>query len=851
MVSAIFRKVLPHLVAVVTFLVINVVYFYPQLEGKVIQQGDVVSFNGMVKEAVDFNQLTGEDVLWTNAMFGGMPSYQIGGYSATNFLPQIKNIIQFKFGDPIGTFNLSMIAMYILCLVLGMSPWLGMIGAIAFTMGTNNFVLWEAGHTNKLQVLASASLIFSAIFMVYRNKQYLLGAIFFAFGMGLSLSLNHVQMTYFITIGLSIYFIAKLVQVTQTKTFTPFLKETLILGIAGLIALGPSAGTMLPTYEYSKDTMRGEPILKSVSNTDAQTSSETSGLAWNYATQWSAGVLDVLNIIVPRSAGGSSAEKVGTNSALYKDLRSRGANVGADFRAPLYFGSMGSTSGIYYYGAIVCLLFFLGMQNVKGAIKWGLLGAVIFTILLSLGHNFALLNKPMFNYFPLYSKFRAPSSILGVTAIFFAILAILGLHQLITSKNRKSMERPLLIAMGIAVGLCLFMGFVGPAIFDFSGQSDARLQQAGYNIDALITDRKTFLRNDALRSLGFILASGGLLFAFLKNKLKEPYLLLGLGALILLDLGTIGKRYLAHDDFSTPNVVEQNFTPRPVDQQIFAAENINYNPTEVSAETLKRRGNYRVLDLSISTFQSSSTSYFHNTVGGYNAAKLQRFQDIIDYHLTKGTPGVMNMLNAKYIINQQQQLQQNSNALGNAWFVENIVKVNTPQEEIDALNTINTANDAVVLDQAFDSYIGNFDPQKNGTITLKDYSPMQLVYESNTTSEQLAVFSEVWYGPDKGWQAYIDDQPVDHVRVNYLLRAVKVPAGQHIITFKFNPTTFKIGKTTTFLSSLLIALLLIGVVGMQLLNWFKGLEQAPIAQQPKKQTAQPTKARRTNKKKRK
>ncbi|MEM6320342.1 MAG: YfhO family protein [Bacteroidota bacterium] len=811
--SILFKKTLPHLVALATFLLLNVAYFYPQLSGKVLQQSDVLGATGMQREANAFKEETGDFTLWTNAMFGGMPTYQIGGYHITNLIEKTRPLVKLFFGDPIGVFILANISCYILFLVLGVNPWLSMVGALAFGFVTNNFVLWDTGHTNKLNVLATCAMVAAGTISVYKNRNYLLGGALFAFGFGMNVYYNHPQMTYYLFLAMLIYVGGLIVEAAKNKDFKPFLMGSLALTIGGILAVGASTARLWTTYEYSKDTMRGDPILKTVSNTEAQTSSETEGLAYNYAMQWSAGYMDLVNVLIPRSVGGSSRERVGTNSELYKSLTSRGAQLPRDFQAPMYWGAMGSTSGTYYVGAIICMLFLLGAQLVKGPVKWWLVGAVILTFMLALGKNLDFFNQPMFNNLPLLSKFRAPSSILGLTSLFFTILGTLGLHEVVKmpAKRKKELLKPLYIATGVVGGICLLFGVLGGSLFDFAGVSDAQYQQAGYDVGAIVADRKALLRNDSFRSLAFILAAAGLIWAYVNDKLKSLYLILAVGVLTVLDLWMVGQRYLKAADFVTPNQVQANFQPRAVDTQILNIE--------------KSRGDYRVFDMSIDVFQSASTSYFHNTVGGYHPAKLQRYQDMIDYYIGQGNQGVLNMLNTKYFITQQGQLQQNPNAYGTAWFVESIKKADSPQAEIDAVGTTDLQNEAIVLDSEFNSYIGSFDPQKNGTIALTDYKPNHLTYNTNASSEQLAVFSEVWYGPDKGWDAYIDGQPADFVRANYILRAMKIPSGQHKVEFKFQPQSFIVGDTISMASSCLILLLLFGLLGKMGFDYYKELEQ--------------------------
>lgn len=456
--------------------------------------------------------------------------------------------------------------------------------------------------------------------------------------------------------------------------------------------------------------------------------------------------------------------------------------------------------------------------------------SVLVTVLLSMGKHFPLLNEPLFNYLPLYSKFRAPSSILGLTALLFTILGILGLSEVLKTENKETLIKPLAIATGIASVFCLFFLLLGGSMFDFSSAGDGRLAQAGYSLGAIVADRKSLMQGDSLRTLLFVLATSGLIFAYLKDKLKTPVLLLGIGLLVLGDLWTVGKRYLSTEDFEKPKTVaSNNFTARAVDQQIFSAENIALDAKSGSLTSNGLgRGGYRVLDLSINTFNSSITSYYHNTIGGYHAAKLQRFQDLIENHISKNNIMVLNMLNTKYIITREQQLQTNPNALGNAWFVDNIIKVNTPNEEIDRLNSFDPKSEAIILDSEFPNYIGDFNPTKQGSISLTSYHPTRLEYTSTSNSEQLAVFSEVWYGPDKGWKVTIDGEPASHIRANYALRAMRIPAGTHKIAVYMEPDGYYTAAKVSKLSSFLLLLLFFGVLAYSVFQWWKNIDEKEL-----------------------
>ncbi len=824
------KKAFPHLIAIVIFILLNVVYFYPQFEGKVISQGDMVSSAGMTKEIKDYKKDSSDDIFWTNSMFGGMPSYQIWGVSSQEVLGNLNSLFRLFFPAPAGLFILFMTCTYIAFLAYGVSPWLAIIGAVLFGFTSNNFILWEAGHITKLYTLAYSSLVLAGFNLVVFRKNYLLGLVIFATGLGLNVRSYHIQMTYYLMIVMIILYLSVLVDAIRKKYLPDLVRGSLVLLLGVFLAVGSNATNIWKNYSYAEDTMRGKPILKSVANTEANSSSETEGLAWDYAMQWSNSWMDVFATVIPGVVGGGSREKVSTESAIYKDLKGKGANLGNNFKAPLYWGQLPFTSGPTYFGAVVFLLFLLGAQLVKTPLKWWLLLSVLLTFLLSLGKNFSILNEFLFNYLPLYSKFRAPSSILGITALLTAIMAVLGLSEVVQAKNRETLLRPLLIATGLASTFCLFFLILGGSVFEFASAGDARLQSSGYSIGAIISDRKSLMQRDSLRTLFFVLATAGLIYLYIKDKLKMPLLILGIGLLALIDLWTIGKRYLSSEDFVKPATIQtQNFNARQADQQIFSAENINITKKGLDGVIIPTtnglgRGGYRVLDLSINTFNSANTSYFHNTIGGYHAAKLQRYQDLIENHINKNNSKVLNMLNTKYVISREQQVQNNPGALGTVWFVDNIIKAKTPNEELATLSSFDPSKDAVVLDSEFNNYIGNFNPTKQGTIKQDSYHPNRLIYTSNSTSEQLAVFSEIWYGPDKGWKVHIDGTEVPHVRANYVLRALRIPAGNHQIEFFFEPDTYYKVANVSYFSSLLLLLLLFLVIIYSIYNYLKNTD---------------------------
>jgi len=836
--NALLKKTLPHLSAIVIFTLLSVIYFTPQMQGKVVQQSDIISHKAMAKEVRDYKKETGKTAWWTGSMFSGMPTFQIASVQPNNKIKCVESLSRLFIARPIGYFISAMLVFYLLMLALGVNPWLGIICSIAFGLSTNGFILFEAGHTSKIRAIQFFPMILAGMILTYRQR-YLAGGLLFAAGLAIDLLMNHPQMTYYLAMLLAILAIFELVKAVKKEKLPEFFKSSGVLVAATLLALLTSAANLYTTYDYAKDTMRGDPILKSETEGVVKSSSETKGLDWEYAMQWSNGIADVCATMIPGVVGGGHYEKVGKESAVYKDLVRKGARLPANFSLPLYWGPLPINSGPAYIGIVICFLFILGLIVVKGPLKWWLGVGVLFTILLSMGKNLAFFNEIFFYYFPLYNKFRAPSSILGVTGFLVPILGAMALSRILFEEKVSKAEslRALKIAGGIMAAFCLFFAFLGPSMFSFSGLRDAQLTQSGYDLSALVSDRQDMMRSDSLRSLAFVLLTAGLIWGFLADKLKASMVIAGIGLLITVDLWTVNKRYLNDGNFVTETNYEANYKLRPADQEILKDKDLSY----------------RVYDISIDPFNSAVTSYHHKTIGGYHPAKLQRYQDLIERHIGKGNERVLNMLNTRYFITREQQVQRNPNALGNAWFVSNIKTVANPNEEINALQNFDPGEEAIVNTNEFADYINGFTPQKNGNIILTAYAPDELTYSSSTTSEQLAVFSEIWYGPDKGWNAYVDGQPVDHIRVNYALRAMKVPAGEHTIEFKFEPRAFIMGNTVSLISSLLIVLGFFGYFGYRGYQRFQSISEgaalAPEAGKIKGSSTAPLKKTKSKRKK--
>ena len=828
------QQFIPHIIAIVAFLVVCAAYFSPQLEGKVPgPRTDIVQYHGMSQEVREYKKETGETSLWTNSMFGGMPTYQINTVSEGNLLKKVEYYSRLGIKLPIGQFFLAMLCFYVLMVVLGVNHWLAAIGAIAFSFTTNNLILYEAGHETKLRALTYLPLVAAGVVLTFSRKKYLLGGSIFALGLGLNIMSNHIQMSYYFALTLLIFGVAQLIYAIKKNELVDFAKSAAVIIIAAILAVGTSASNLWITYEYADDTMRGEPILETEGAPTS--SSETDGLEWEYAMSWSNGTIDLFASFIPGVAGGGSQELVGDGSAVVQDLRRKGARIPSEFYAPLYWGELPFTSGPIYFGAIMFFLFIMGLFLVKGPVKWWLGLGTLLTFFISMGHNMEGLNRFFFDYLPLFNKFRTPNSVLSIAAFLVPMLGIITLHKIVNEKvTKEEALKSLYIAVGICGAIALFFALMGSSFYTFTNPGDQRYVDAGYDLGAIISDRQSLMQSDAFRTLLLVLISGGLIWAYLQDKVKLPLLLGGIALLVVFDQWTVGRRYLGTEMFVNSSNYNRQFEPRPVDQQIL-------QDTDLS---------YRVYDASESTFQSAKTSYFHKSIGGYHAAKLQRAQDIIDHHLTQGNQKVLDMLNTRYFIfpggqDQGAQVQRNPNAMGNAWFISAFRPVANANEEIDALNSIDPKTEAAVHKE-FNEYIGQVQPTGEGTITLTDYAPNHLTYQSNTPSDQFAVFSEVWYGPNKGWQAYIDGEAVDHIRVNYILRGMIVPSGQHTIEFKFDPQSFKTGKLISQIFSIIIVFGLLGLIGYRAYNLY---QEGPAEEKPTSTNSSNPKATTRRKKK--
>lgn len=797
-----FRKALPYLSAIAIFVVITMMYFSPLLEGKKLKQSDITQWKGMSKEISDFRDKTGNEALWTNSMFGGMPAYQISVEYKGNVLRYADQLMQLFLPQPAGMVFLYMIGFFILLLVLKVDKWLAIAGAVAFAFSSYLFIIFEAGHNSKAHAIGYMAPVLAGIILTYRGR-YLAGGVLAAIALSLELLTNHMQITYYLMLISGILVITELVGSIREKKLPGFAKATGILLIGAIFAVATNITNLWATYEYGKETIRGKTELTT------EKSNRTSGLDKDYATGWSYGVMETFTVLIPNFNGGSSQGALTESSNVYKALKennidnNQAQNV---IRAlPLYWGTQPGVAGPVYAGAIIIFLFIFALFIVDNKYKWWLLSATILSVLLAWGKNFMPFTDFFLNYVPGYNKFRAVSMTLVMAELCIPLLAILGLQKAFSGEtDKKKLIKYLYYSIGITGGISLFFAIAGSSLFNFVSPADEQYKSyfPDWLISALRLDRAALLSSDSFRSLAFILLAGTAVWAMINQKIKKPVFYSALILLILVDMWTVNRRYLNSESFVRKSIDAVPFQPTAADQIIMKDNDPDF----------------RVFNQAVGNpFADASTSYFHKSLGGYHGAKLRRYQELIDHHLSKGNMSVFNMLNTKYFIapdekSGQPQVQINMQALGNAWFVNNAHMVNNADEEINALTDF-VPTETAVYDKRFEEQVKGHIISKDSlaTITLTEYKPNHLTYTYETGKEQLAVFSEIYYA--KGWNAYIDGKVSPYFRANYVLRAMIVPAGKHTIEFRFEPKVYFTGEKIAFASSMLLVLLAIGSVG--------------------------------------
>jgi len=829
--KATFKKLIPDLVAIIFFVFLSLGYFASEIsDNKVLNQNDSQAGIGTGQEAMAYKKATGETTRWTNSSFGGMPTYQISpSYDSTNLIKKVQNLYDLFLPAPANLVFMMLLGFYILLRAFGCRPMVSALGAVMYALSSYFFILIQAGHIWKFITLAYIPPTIAGIVLAY-NKKYLLGGIVTAFFLAMQILSNHMQMTYYFGFVIVFLAIAYFIDAIRKKELPHFFKASGVLIIAALIGVSINLSTMYHTYEYSKQTMRGKSELQQ--NVKNHTKN---GLERDYIVQWSYGIGETFSLLVPNIKGGTSFLPMSESEAAMEKANPQLNQYQIYQSFSQYFGTQPITSGPVYVGAFVLTLFLLGLFWVKGPVKWALLAATILSILLSWGQNFMGFTDFFLDYIPMYNKFRAVSSILVIAEFTIPLLAILCVKKIFDNPDLlRQKTRDLYISIGSTAGICLLFALFPTTFFsDFVPEVDQerinliiKQMQAPdqyYNIfvSSLTEMRAAMLSADAWRSLFVILIGSALLLSIRFLKLKPVYAIVGMIILCIVDLGGVDKRYLNDSQFVSKREVVATFTPSEADISILQDPDPNY----------------RVLNFATSDpFSDGLTSYFHKSIGGYHAAKLRRYQDMINVHIApekqvmynalvkanaqmNSVDGnlfkVINMLNAKYLILGGKDGKliplHNPHAYGNAWFVQDLKYVATPDEEIAALNNILPLQTAVV-DQKFKEEAKSIQSafkDSASVITLKEYKPNRLTYSVSTSKEGVVVFSEIYY--PNGWTAYVDGVETPHFRADYILRAMVVPAGKHTIEFVFDPASIHATEAIAYGS---ILLLILGVAGL-------------------------------------
>lgn len=867
------KPFLPHLLVVIAFLGLTAIYFYPAFSGYQMKQGDITRFKGMSQEISEFRRTFGEEPLWTNSMFGGMPAYQISVRYPNDILGYVDRVISLELPRPANYMFLYLIGFYILMLSLKIRPGLAFVASVAFALSSYYFIILEAGHNSKAHAIAYMAPMLAGIIWTYRGK-YLLGGLATALFMALQLRANHVQITYYFGFLLVFFGIAKLVEFARQGNLGDFVKSSAIILGAVLVGVLANTNVLLNTYEYSKYTTRGETELTIKPDGSSNEDIATTGLDREYVTQWSYGKGETLSLLIPNARGGASSLLGSHPDALKKVDRRLQQNVG---QSNAYWGDQPFTSGPVYVGALIVLFFLLGLVFIEGPLKWALLITALLTIALSWGKNMMGLTNFFLDYIPGYNKFRAVTIILSITELVFPILGFLFVKKLLEAPEIITAERKKFFAVAGGLSLLVLIMAITPrSFFDFMSEQEQISLQSRMGEDnatmiieyteGLKTAREAIFTADAWRTFLFLILGSGLIWLFAKSKLSDKIFVGVIGLLVIVDLWSVDKRFVNNEkdrgryiqweekenniaafsaDQADMDIMESEIelNPQVADAVNQAAEEYKQEARQgtkrkVSPDAindakfgaLRFNSNYRVLPLS-GAFQDFRTAYFHKSVGGYHGAKLKRIQELYDFHLgseiaalqsaLQNDPTVesinsrlrnsdmINMLNTKYIIyNPQAPPLANTESLGSAWIADNLIKVENADEEIVQLGEIDVADEAVV-DKRFSDQIEGFSPSPGSApaIAIEEHLPNYIKYIFDSDSDEAVIFSEMFY--DAGWQAYLDGEPVDHFRANYVLRGMIVPAGSHTIEFKFEPRTIQISSVISTGASVIILLLML------------------------------------------
>ncbi len=814
------KKYLPHLVAIVAFVVITFLYFAPLLGGKELKQSDIANWEGMSKEITDFQATSGEFTYWTNSMFGGMPGYQISAIYPFTILKYVDTVLTLGLPTPANYLFLFMAGFYFLLITLGVDKRLAIVGAVGFAFSSYFLIFIGTGHNSKVHAIGYMAPVIAGIIMTYRGR-ILLGASITGLALALELYANHLQITYYLMMIVVLLSLVFLYEAVISKKIADFIKASALLGVVALLAVASNITSLWATQEYGKYSTRGPSELT------VNKENQTTGLDRDYITDWSYGIGETFTLLIPNFKGGASEAISQNNKEALKSVDSNYRQYVGSFGA--YFGDQPFTGGPLYIGAILIMLFVIGLFIVEGPLKWWILASTILSILLSWGKYFMSFTNFFLDNVPGYDKFRAVTTILIVAEFTIPLMAVLAVDKMIKEENFFSnYKKKLMMAMGIVIGFVLLVK-LSPGTFTRL-YTDREYEQVSASVkgqqnpqqivdeffSAVSTAREEIVSSDAGRSLILLILAGALVYGFSRFRFRQEFLIYGLLLLIAIDLIGVDRRYVDSDSFVRKTASSAPFPESAADQMI------KTDPTL----------SYRVLNIAANTFNDASTSYYHQSIGGYHGAKLKRYKELIDYRLTpematlrtalqkpdssleqkNSSLSALNMLNTKYIIyNPEAQPLVNPGALGNAWFVSEFKLVPNSDAEIAALNNFNPKTTAII-DQRYNEKLSGLTLQADSSASIKmtSYKPNHLTYESNATTDQLAVFSEIYY--DKGWNAYVDGKSVEYVRADYVLRAMRIPSGKHQVEWKFEPTVVTTGSKITLAGSLLLILFFLGVV---------------------------------------
>ena len=788
-----FKQIIPHIVSLSLFVVVALMYFNPVLNGKKISQSDITQHIGMAKEVNDFRKATSEEPYWAESAFSGMPTYPIGTYFPNDYITSLDRFIRFL-PRPADYLFLYFLSFYILLLAFKVDWKIAIVGSLAFGFSTYLIIIFGAGHNSKAHAIAYMPLVLAGIVFIFK-KRYLLGFIVTSIATALEIKANHPQMTYYLLFALLILGVVELIDAVKKNKTKQFVTQSSIIIVAMLLAVGVNSSRLLATKEYADVSTRGKTAL--TINPDGTKKEVTTGLSKEYITQFSYGKAETFNLFVPRYMGGGTVESLDEKSNTYQYVSSIAGSKQADGftkQVYTYWGNQLIVEAPAYIGAVMLFLFFLGVFILKGKYKYWLVASSVFAILMSWGKNFQFLTNFFIDYVPLYNKFRAVSSFQVIAELCIPLLGFLAVREFFFSKiEKKQKQIALKKALYSSVGLIVVGLLYALAFSTFEGIRDASYSEYEGLLDAVKADRLSMLYSDSFRSIVLIGVGFVVLWLFLKQQLKYTTSIIAFAVLILFDLVQVNLRYVNGDDFKEARAIDKPFKASTADLQI-----------------LKDKSHYRVANFSTDPFQDGRTSYFHKSIGGYHAAKMGRYQDLIEFQLSKQNMQVYNMLNTKYFIipgdNGEVIAQQNPDANGNAWFVKNINYVQTADQEIRALDSTQTKNIAIVNENNIYKKI-NFSLAVDSLayIKLTEYSLNSLTYETSSKFDEFSVFSEIYY--KNGWKSYIDGELQPYTNVNYVLRGMEIPKGKHIIKFKFEPSVIKTGSIISLISYALMVLI--------------------------------------------